>query len=162
MSCEFVVHRAVDVSKATVIFEIRHPEHAIRTPWARRLPTRPLQREHMLECIGILRHGPKSHFQVDCLTTTFMPEKYTGLESPGCTRREPRLQQRNDNVGNRYSVLVHVVMCWIAYRNPPEPLPCAKPMWELTHGDADGLERTSLVRPYLVSRHHTVGVQCDC
>ena len=75
-----------------------------------------------------------------------MLEHYTLLETPGSILAEPRLQHRSDNVANRYSVLIHVVMFWIAYRNPPEALSRANPMWELANCDSDGLESTSLVR----------------
>ena len=145
MFCDFGVVRAVDVSKAAVVIEIRHPVHAIGAPRARRLPTRSLQREDMFKCVGILPHGPNSHSQGDWFTTC-VPEQYTIFPTPGSILGEPRLQHRSDNVANRYSALPHVVMFWIAYRNPPEPLSRANPMWELANCDSDGLERTSLVR----------------
>ena len=88
MLCEFAVLRAVDVRKTALIFEIRHPGHAIRTPWARRLAARPFQREPMLECIGILRHGPNSHLHDDWCTTV-MVEPRTILPAVGSVLWEP-------------------------------------------------------------------------
>ena len=126
-----------DRSKTAIVLETLPTAHAIRTPWARRLPTRPFQRGQMLECIGILRHGPKSQSQGDWLTI-WMPEHHTILPTIGSVIWEPRLQHRNDNVGNRYSVVLHVVLFWITYRNKPEPLPCAKPMLELASCDPGG------------------------
>ena len=91
-SFEIVVLRALDVSKTAIILEKRQTVHAILTPWARRLPARTFQREHMLECIGILRHGPHSHSQDDWLTT-FMSEQHTILPTVGSYLRwEPKLQ----------------------------------------------------------------------
>ena len=104
MSFEFVVLRALDVSKTAIILEKRHTAHAIRTPWARRLPARTFQREHMLECIGILRHGPHSLLQDDWLTT-FMCEQYTILPTGGAyLTGKP----------HRYLRPLHFVMWWIA------------------------------------------------